>query len=165
MIVETIMTKKDYRNLMLLITYSRPMTIFITIIAVFSFVPSILYLLGAKLPFNNPPYAQMIFGVVIIFILPFMIVRGANKAYESHLRLQEKMIYDFTQEGIKITGESFKSEMNWTKVYKVKERKNWILIYQSQQVANIIKKESLGDNLIEFRELVKKQGIKSSLKK
>jgi hypothetical protein len=141
------------------------MTIFVLIIAIFSFIPSILYLLGAKVPFNNPPYLQLIFGIVIIFILPLMIVRGANKAYESHLRLQEKMIYEFTQSGIKITGESFNSEMDWTKIYKVKERKNWILIYQSQQVANIIKKESLGDNLIEFRELVKKQGIKSSLRK
>lgn len=55
--------------------------------------------------------------------------------------------------------------MDWTKIYKILELKNWILIYQNRQIANLIPKEYFGDNLHEFKELVKRKGIKAKLKK
>jgi hypothetical protein len=156
MTIESKLTKKDYQNLMLLLTYRKPMTIVFVIIGILSFILPVLYLSGFKLPFDKPPYTQMIFGFVIVFALPLMIIYSANKTFVSNLRLHEKIIYEFNQDIISITGESFNSQMDWTKIHKIKELKNWILIYQSNQVANIIKKNAFGDNLDEFRELIKK---------
>jgi len=64
-----------------------------------------------------------------------------------------------------ITGESFTSQLNWEKTYKVAELNHWILIYQNRQVANVIPKESFKDQLTEFRALIKSKNINQKLKK
>jgi hypothetical protein len=63
------------------------------------------------------------------------------------------------------TGETFKSEMSWTKLYRVQELRNWILIYQSKTAANIIPKESFGEILSEFKRLVVESNVKSNFNK
>jgi hypothetical protein len=65
---------------------------------------------------------------------------------------------------MKITGETFSSEMDWSKIYKVLELKNWILIYQSKLIANAIPKESFDDNLESFKEIVRNKNIKVKFK-
>jgi hypothetical protein len=44
---------------------------------------------------------------------------------------------------MKLTGETFNTEMKWDKTYKIEELKNWFLIYQSKKTANIIPKINL----------------------
>ncbi len=55
---------------------------------------------------------------------------------------------------MKATGESFSTELDWVKTYKIAEFKNYFLVYNSKAVANIIlKKNMLSDEIIELREL------------
>ena len=116
-------------------------------------------------PFNGISSLLLFFFPLIILILPFSIYRNAKKNFESTPRIQEKINYEFTNEQIKISGESFTTELTWEKTYKVLELKNWILIYQNPRVANVIPKEAFGNNLGEFRELVRsKPFIKQKLK-
>lgn len=72
--------------------------------------------------------------------------------------------YEFTSEKIKITGETFNSELDWGKTYEIKELKDWILIYQNRQVANVLPKESFGENIKDFRILVKSKNLNAKLK-
>jgi hypothetical protein len=156
MTIESRLNKKDYQRLILLLTYRKPMMIFFVLIGLLSLILSILFFVGVRVPFDKPPYFQMIFGFFVVIALPIVVIKGASKTFQSNLRMQEKMIYEFNQDGIIITGESFNTEMDWEKVHKIQELRNWVLIYQSNQVANIIKKESIGDNINEFRDLIKK---------
>ena len=63
-----------------------------------------------------------------------------------------------------VRGETFTSEMDWSKIHKILELKDWVLIYQSNSTANIIKKEYFGEKIEEFRALVRNKGIKAKLK-
>lgn len=76
------------------------------------------------------------------------------------------MSYEFDIEGVKITGESFKSEFTWDKVYKVSESRRWIMIWQNKIVSNIISKKNFkGNDLENFKEIVSKQyNLKNKLK-
>jgi hypothetical protein len=146
------------------LAYRKPIMIFLTIVGLIMFIGSIFYFLGFNVPIDSPPYFQIVFGFFIIGILPFSIYRNGKKNFSSHGRLQEKIIYEFTDEKIKIVGETFNSELDWTKTYKIAELKDWILIYQNRQIANILPKESFGEKISDFRSLVKRKNVKAKLK-
>jgi len=162
--IETRLDFGKYLKLMYWLTYKKPWTIIITIVGLTMLVLSILYFLGYLIAFENPPYTQLIIGLIVIFI-PLAIYRSAKKSFSSNGRLQENMIYEFTDDKIIITGETFKTEMNWTKLFKIQELKDWILIYNNKFNANIIPKDSFGENLIEFKKIVFRNNIKSNFKK
>ena len=157
--IETKLSFKEYLRLMFLLTYKKPFMVFLSGIGVIMFIGSLFYFLGIKVPVDKPPYFQLIFGFSIIALLPFSIYRSAKKNFSSSGRLQEKITYEFLEDAIRITGESFNSELTWEKIYKITELRNWILIYQNRLVANIIPKKSFGNSLGEFKEEVKKRAF------
>jgi hypothetical protein len=79
--------------------------------------------------------------------------------------MSELISYEFTDETIVISGISVSYTKNWNEIFKVEELKNWILIYPTPQVVNTIAKEAFGDNLIEFKNLIKSKGIKTNFRK
>jgi len=164
MTIETKFDFKSYLRLMYNLTYRKPLMMYLTVSGLMMFIISFLYFLGSNSLFVEPPYFSFVFGLFIIAFLPFSIYRSAKRNFSSHGRLQEKIIYEFTDEKIRIIGETFNSEMDWEKTYKVLELKNWILIYQNRQIANILPKDSFGENLLGFKDLVKRKNIRSKLK-
>ena len=164
MIIESKLDFKKYLKLMYGLTYRKPWTIIISIIGLVMLIGSILYFVGYPIPIDSTPIVQFTIGLLVIFI-PFSIYLSSRKNFSSAGRLKEKMTYEFTSDKIIITGETFKTEMTWTKLYKIQVLKNWILIYQSKTTANIIHKDSFGDKLIEFKKLVIENNIKRNFKK
>lgn len=138
--------------------------IVITIFSFIMFLLAILYFLGVDFLFAEKPFFPLFFGFVIIVVIPLSIYFNARKNFSTHGLIKEKIIYEFTDDKICHTGETFHYEMDWTKIYKIVEMKNWILIFQNRQIANTIPKESFGENLMEFRNLVKSKNIKAKLK-
>lgn len=165
MTIETKLDQKEYTRLMYVVTYRKPIMIFITIIGITMILSSIAYLIGYKDLFTEPPYVLSAIGFIFVFLFPFSIYMNAKRNFSSYGKLQEKIIYEFTNEKIKVIGESFNSEMTWEKTFKITELKNWILIYQNKQVFFVIEKESFGTNLPEFKSIVMSKNIKSKLKK
>lgn len=133
------------------------------------------FAVGISLYMSTPEAGDLLFsdgsffvtlGALFLFGIPGLSYYGARRNFNTSPRLTESITYEFTMETLKITGESFSSEMNWDKVYKVKELKDWILIYQNRMVANLIPKESFDNNLSEFKSIVEKHSsIKNKLKK
>lgn len=164
MIIETKLDFKRYLKLMYTLAYRRPIMIYLTIIGLAMFLLSIFHFSGIIVPFDSPPYFQILFGFWIIALLPVSVYWSGKKNFSSNGRLQEKIIYEFTDEKIKITGETFSSEMDWAKTHKIIELKNWIIIHQNRQTANILPKESFGEKISDFRLLVKSKNIKAKLK-
>jgi hypothetical protein len=109
---------------------------------------------SSKSAYSSPWYEYVIvFGVMFCFI-PLMIFTNIRKIFNSNERLREKIIYEFTEEKMKLTGQTFTVEMTWEKTYKIVEFGEWILIYQNRVVANPIAKESFGSHLEEFKKLI-----------
>ena len=163
--IESKLIFEKYLRLMYIMTYRKPSVIFISIIGLVLLVGSILYFVGLNDVDIDPPYIQVLIGIIAVIILPFSVFNSAKKNFSSNGRLQETINYDFSADKIRITGESFTSELDWAKTYKIIERKGWILIYQDKIVANIIPKESFGDNLDEFKKIVREKNIKNNFKK
>ncbi len=90
----------------------------------------------------------------IAFIRPIFVYRLFHKNYYSTKLLQESVTYEFTEEKMKITGESFTSESEISSLYKIEELNNWFLIYTNRQIANLIPKKNLTENeVLEIRSI------------
>lgn len=164
MIIETEIDSRMYMNFMFTMSYRKPATFIPTIIGALLILTSVLYFAGFKTPFNEPPHLQLVIGFFIVAILPFSIYRSAKKNYPFLGRLQEKIIFEFTDEKIIETGETFSEEMDWSEINKVLELKAWMLIYQNTGSAIILPKASFGKNLNEFKDLIRSKDIEAILK-
>lgn len=162
--IESRLTINDYQRIMFNLNGRKPMVIILFLLGFGLIVSSVLFFLGFNIPFDEPPYFQLFLGLFIIILYPLFFILSIRKTFKSHLRLHEKIIYEFDPEKISITGETFKSEMNWSKIYRIQELRNWILIYQNRLIANIIKKDASGIDIRYFRELVRMNHVKANFK-
>lgn len=163
MIIETKIDFKKYIKLMYILTYRRKLMIYTSILGFLLLIISIFYFFGI-IEMTEFPWIPILTGIVINIVMPISVYYTSRKAYFTNARLQEKIVYEITQDLIIITGESFNSQMTWDKTYKVLELKEWFLIYHNKLSANIISKESIGNQTQEFREIIKRQNIKYKLR-
>ncbi|KAA0128107.1 YcxB family protein [Chryseobacterium sp. SN22] len=102
-------------------------------------------------------------------LLLFMVIRSyfsIKFAFSSNKNIQESITYTFTDEKIRIEGETFDEDFTWNSVYKIKENKDWFLIYQSAQVMNMVPKKFLTKGQVsELRNMIKANHIKAKLRK
>ncbi|MBC7556806.1 MAG: YcxB family protein [Chryseobacterium sp.] len=112
------------------------------------------------------PYFNLLLAFAILIILPIFNYFGFRKSFSSNKRLQENIIYEIDEDKIKMIGESFDSEIDWSGIYKIVEYKNWFLLFQNSNIANFLPKKFLtGNQIREFRSLILKNNVKSRLKK
>ncbi len=163
--IETRLEFKMYLRLMYTLTYKKPVMIFLSFIGLVILIGAILYFLGFNVPVDEPPYFLLMYGFFTVVLIPILIYGTARKNFFTHGRLQEKMKYEFRDEKIKVTGETFNSEFDWAKLYKITELKHWVLIYQNKTIANLIPKESFGEKFGEFKGLIQTKHIKLRLRK
>ena len=155
---------KTYIRLNFILTFRRPLLAVFMVIGFLNLVYVVLLISGVVANTQRLPLFQLVFGLYIVIFLPLVVYYKAKKNFQNNLRVQEPIVYEFTDETIKLTGESFNTEFTWEKTHKVIELKNWMLIYQNNLVANAIEKKNFGDQLQAFRDLVNsKSYLKSKL--
>jgi len=117
--------------------------------------------------FAEFPWFLLIFGLFLILGLPVQIYFTAKKNYKSNGRISETINYEFDKENIQLIGESFNSTSTWEKIHSVTENKDWILIWQSRQVANVIPKRDFRNGDFQtFKNIVNSHsGLKNKLRK
>lgn len=117
--------------------------------------------------FTSFPWIQLIFGLFLTVGLPIQLYFAAKRNYKSNGRISETIIYEFDKENIQTIGESFNAKLTWDKIYSVTENKDWVLIWQNRQIANVVPKRDFKDGeLLAFKDIVKLQsGLKNKLKK
>jgi YcxB-like protein len=116
--------------------------------------------------FTSSSWIALLFPFFMIFGLPISLYFTAKKNYKTNTRISETIKYEFDKEYIELIGESFNSKQTWDKIYSVTENKDWVLIWPSQQVANVIPKRDFKNNeFTAFAEIVKAHpNIKNKLK-
>lgn len=103
----------------------------------------------------------MVFFVFIIIRTYFSV----KNIFNSNKKIQEVISYTFTDEKIRTEGETFDGDFTWNSVYKVKENREWFLIYQSAQTMNMIpKKFFTKDQISGLRSLIRKNKVKAKLR-
>lgn len=156
--ITTQLNYESYAALMVQLFYKKGLVIATVVIGVIFILLGILALLFL---YDKGPilYMLILVGVGLwLVILPYITVRIKSKRdFSSNQMLQQQMMYEFLEDKIMLTGETFSSEMEWSKLYKVVETKEWILLYQSKSMANLIPKETIGDNLTQLKTLITSQ--------
>lgn len=103
----------------------------------------------------------MVFFVFIIIRTYFSV----KNIFNSNKKIQEVISYTFTDEKIRTEGETFDGDFTWNSVYKVKENKDWFLIYQSAQTMNMVpKKFFTKDQISELRDLIRQNKVKAKFR-
>lgn len=104
------------------------------------------------------------FAILILFIAirSFFSVRFA---FNSNKNIQESITYIFTDNKIRMVGQTFDEDVPWSSIYKIKENKDWFLMYQSAKVMNMVpKKFFTKDQVSELRNMIKTNNIKAKLR-
>lgn len=158
------LSPKDFRKANLNLLYQKLSIKVLTAFGILFLLLTILQI--ALLGFDTKYAGQIGAGLGIVVFLPLVIIYKAKLSYKSNPKVREPITYEFNNDGIKISGSSFNAEMNWDSLYKVTERKEWIFLWQSKQIANTIPiRYFKPDELIKFRELVRsKTSLKQKLK-
>lgn len=116
--------------------------------------------------FDSFPWVPLLIAFFFTVGLPLQVYFNARRNYKSNGRINEPVTYELNEEHIELTGESFNSKLTWDKVYSVTENKDWVLIWQNRQVANVLPKRDFNDDELQtFKDLVKLQSrLKNKLK-
>lgn len=149
---------ESYAALMVQLFYKKGLVLATVVSGVIFFLLGILALLFLY-DKRSILYMLILVGVGLwLVILPYITVRLKSKRdFSSNQMLQQQMMYEFLADKIMLAGETFSSEMEWSKLYKVVEAKEWILLYQSKTMANLIPKEAIGDKLAQLKTLITSQ--------
>lgn len=106
---------------------------------------------------------------IVLFTLvfyPILLYVRFQKFYRSHKILGLRTISEIDEKGFSDVGEGFEAKILWENIYKVKELKNWILVYHNSTAYGFLPKRVLSGNQIqEFRNIVTQKNIKSELLK
>lgn len=160
MTVKTHITFKDFLNFNIKNSFPRIIIFSLIILAIFG------------LNFSNAEYntkeifksASIWFAAVFVFIIIRSYFRLKN-AFYSNKKIQEEIIYTFTDEKVQTKGETFDGDFTWNTVHRVKETKDWFLIYQSKTTMNMVPKKYFSQNeIIELRNIIEKNNVKAKLR-
>ncbi|MFC3161129.1 YcxB-like protein [Chryseobacterium arachidis] len=161
MTVKTYITFGDFLNFNLKNSLPR--------IIIFSFI--ILVFLGLNL-YNAERETSDIFRSASIWfaiIVIFMLVRAyfrVKNAFYSNKKIQKEMTYTFSGDNIHIKGETFDGDFSWNTVHKIRENKDWFLIYQSKTTMNMVPKKYFTKSQVsELRNLIRLNNVKAKLRK
>lgn len=109
------------------------------------------------------PY-QIVFGVLFIFVIlyssilhPILIKKYLKKQFHTNKLLQQEMEYIFSENGLHRKSESIDCTYIWDDIYKIIERKNMFIIYESSNGVLILPKRFFNNDkeLIRVKELIK----------
>lgn len=160
MTVKTHIIFKDFLNFNIKNSFPRIIIFSLIILAIFG------------LNFSNAEYntkeifksASIWFAAVFIFIIIRSYFRLKN-AFYSNKKIQEEIIYTFTDEKVQTKGETFDGDFTWNTVHRVKETKDWFLVYQSKTTMNMIPKKYFSPSeIIELRNIIEKNNVKAKLR-
>lgn len=151
---------KSYSQLLVHVFYSQKRAYFVVTFGVLMLLAGCFFLIMA--PWDMLFKSVFIVAGLFLISLPLIASKiAAKRSFSSNKMFQEAVVYEFMGNTIKTTGESFTSELSWSSIHKVKELKDWFLIYQSKQLFYMIPKEALGDKQSELKDIIKRQkGLK-----
>ncbi|MGE5107680.1 MAG: YcxB family protein [Sphingobacteriales bacterium] len=102
----------------------------------------------------------------VIILSAFLAITyfSLKRAYKNNPGIKENIAYQFQENNLVIKGESFSSELTWNKIKKVTKSKKWLLIWQTNQIANAIQRNSVTEeDMNSLKEILLKHNVKNNL--
>jgi hypothetical protein len=112
-------------------------------------------------PFHFGSFSSLLIPPLILTVIT-VIATIIN--FKSNPRIQETIEYKFDDDLLRIKGESFSSELSWAKIHKVTLTKNFLLIWQSRQIANVILRKDIWEgDITHLKEILGHHQVKNNL--
>jgi hypothetical protein len=152
--VKTRVSFKEYRKLLFMLTYRKPVMKIILCVA----LAMLIWITGYYfhfLPVPKPQIYQYITLGLITIVQPITIFLTIRRNYNSSNHLREPLVTELTKTELKVQGESFYLEIKWEKLFRIDEERNWFLLYQNNLSAIIIPKKDLNSAQVkEFKTII-----------
>ena len=95
------------------------------------------------------PYFEFFCGLIIL-LGPVLITCIAVRQFNSNPDFQQNIQYTFSDNGVAIQGNTFKGEFLWAHVTKQKEISNFLILYHTKKMGNLIDKTKLTKEQLQF---------------
>jgi hypothetical protein len=106
----------------------------------------------------------IVWPFLAVGFLSLFTLLGAVLNYRSNARIKETIEYNFGDKYLEVKGDSFSSQLTWDKIYRVTRTKNWLLIWQSRQVANVIPLRDIwAGDVTRLKEILDSHQVKNNL--
>ncbi len=158
--VDTALTPAQYFQLSLLLTYTNLMIVYFTFLGLFMLFVQVWQGKYEFLPI------QTSMGLLAL-ILPVTVYSQSRKNYKTNYYLHEVLRYEFNQDRIITTGQTFTNTISWASLHKVKESKNWFLLYTSNLTMLPIPKADFvsPEDLQDFKQIIlSTEGLRKDIK-
>ena len=111
--IKTKINPSDYVKFTFMTTYSKFSFVIVTMVGVAFLGITFAYFLGYEGLVSYPPYFHGIFGLFVVFGIPYSIYKKAKKQIDSNKSLHEELTYEFSNNGVNINGETVKASYPW----------------------------------------------------
>lgn len=149
------LTRKEYLRFRYYTLYRSMLIKIITIVGIICLINWVVDILffDKKMSLDT---MVLVFALIMLYLPLKIYFESKSTFYNSPIA--ENLTYTISNECIHVEGETFDSSFTWDRVYSVEETKYWILIWQTESVANIIpKKYFSSDDLICLKNIVENQ--------
>jgi len=92
---------------------------------------------------DNPGYNGIIVATLLPFFFFFAIRQQSIKALKTKERYYRNISFTLTQDHVKSEGEGYNNTYKWEEIVKVKETRNWYLIFINKHQSLIIHKSNI----------------------
>ncbi|HMH21225.1 MAG TPA: YcxB family protein [Puia sp.] len=147
--ITTRLTKGDYSRFLYSELYKKPAFILATLFGIYLIVSVMLSYSGMINFYTKTPYVETVCGIFIL-LGPTLVVLAALRGFSSNPGYRHDMVFTFGQDGFRVQGLTFKSEMSWAHIIKQKETRKYLILYSSKRLGNFIDKSTLTGEQIHF---------------
>ena len=145
---------KDYRNLILGLTYKKPFYLGLLAVIVLNLLAFLTDQKTVTNYFTTNYVLYLIFGIFLLS--PLFTFYTIKKQYDTNKIFQENLAYSLNNESIHIQGNTVDSIRKWNHFFKIKETKSFFMFYQGAGVATLLDKKMFNNgDLDEFRRFIR----------
>jgi hypothetical protein len=140
--ITSCLNKQEYIKFMFVGLYKK---LYYIIVTIFGLCLLTISALGAFSTINFNVYSPLTDAILGLFLLlsPSLIVLLALSQIKSNPSFLKNITYTFTDEGVTVTGMTFKSEFLWEHIIKEKEIGKFLILYHTKKSGNFIDKSKL----------------------
>lgn len=149
---------KDYRNLMLGMSYKKPTYLLLIVILLINIVTFFTIPKEVQNHLDANYFTFIIVGVLAFS--PLLTLYQINKIYRNTKIFHEHINYLLTNETIQITGDTVNSVQKWTHFFKIKETDTFFMLYPGERVVILLDKKMFnGSDMEEFRKFTQSLNV------
>ena len=94
-------------------------------------------------------FFQCAIPFIVAVIVFYAVKKAVRKNYKKNTRYFLNVTLSFTDDTFKTEGKDFQNSMPWGNYKKIKETKDWFLIYMNQNQAQMVDKTALSEQQIQ----------------